>query len=68
MELVLFDASAVAGLSGCPTPRRARKRKQPIEGRVRLQLLADDGSVVAEGEGVAELRSVGANGRRPSRA
>jgi AcrR family transcriptional regulator len=63
----LIDA-AVAGLSECPTPRRTRKRRQPVEGRVRLQLLADDGSVVAEGEGVAELHPAGATGRRRSRA
>lgn len=55
----LIDA-AVAGLSGSPTPRRHRKRRPPIEGRIRLQLLADDGTVVAEGEGVAELNSVAA--------
>jgi AcrR family transcriptional regulator len=56
----LIDA-AVAGLSGSPTSRRQRKRKEPIAGHVRLQLFADDGTVVAEVEGVTSLKSVVVN-------
>lgn len=62
----LIDA-AVAGLSGNPTSRRQRKPKQPIAGHIRVQLVADDGSVVAEGEGIAELNSVVAAAQNPSR-
>ncbi|BBU24737.1 TetR/AcrR family transcriptional regulator [Mycobacterium xenopi] len=56
----LIDA-AVASLSGNPTSRRQRKRKLPTTGHVRLQLVADDGTVVAEGEAVTALTSMGAS-------
>jgi AcrR family transcriptional regulator len=52
----LIDA-AVAGLSGTPTSGRRRTRRPPVEGRIRIQLLADDGTVVAEGENVTELNA-----------
>jgi hypothetical protein len=51
----LVDA-AVAGLSGIPTPRRRRVMMPPVNGRVHIQLLGDDGVVVAEGQGIAEVR------------
>jgi hypothetical protein len=46
--------AATAALTGAPA--RARKpRAQASEGRVRMQVVADDGAVIAEGEAVAEL-------------
>jgi AcrR family transcriptional regulator len=61
----LIDA-AVAGLSDGPTSRRRRTRRPPVEGHIRIQLLADDGSVVSEGQGVAELNPVPATNHHPS--
>jgi AcrR family transcriptional regulator len=55
--------AAVAGLSGSPDKRRRRPRRRPTEGRVRVQLLADDGTVIADGEAVAELTEVPARTR-----
>jgi AcrR family transcriptional regulator len=52
----LIDA-AVAGMSGVPT-KRPRRHHQPAQGRVRIQLLGSEGSVVAEGDAVAELTPV----------
>lgn len=48
----LTDA-AVAGISGSPGKRRYRR--PPHQGRIRLQLLGDDGSIVAEGEALTTL-------------
>jgi AcrR family transcriptional regulator len=48
----LTDA-AVAGLSRSPSQRRYRR--SPHQGRIRLQLLSDDGSILAEGEALATL-------------
>src|SRR5262249_56909925 len=53
----LVDA-AVAGLGTSPTPRRRRTRRPPAEGHIRVQLVADDGTILAEGHAVAELTSV----------
>jgi AcrR family transcriptional regulator len=53
----LIDA-AVAGLSGTPTPQREPIRRAPVEGHIRIQLLGDDGTVVAQGHGVAALTPV----------
>ena len=50
----LIDA-AVAGLGGAPASRRRAARKAPAEARVRIQCVSDDGTVVFEGQGVAEL-------------
>jgi AcrR family transcriptional regulator len=50
----LADA-ACAALSGTPAGVRRRPRSLSRRGRVRLELLADDGSVIADGEAVAEL-------------
>lgn len=49
----LIDAS-VAGMSGIPT-KRSRRSQQPVQGRVRIQLLGSEGSIIAEGDAVAEL-------------
>jgi AcrR family transcriptional regulator len=51
--------AAVAGLTGSPTTKRRRAAARPTEGRMRLQLLASDGTVVAEGEAVTDLTTVG---------
>jgi hypothetical protein len=47
--------AAYAALSG--TPASARPRPAPLSrrGRIRLELLADDGRVLADGEATAEL-------------
>jgi hypothetical protein len=47
--------AAYAALSG--TPPSARPRREPLSrrGRIRLELLADDGRVLADGEATAEL-------------
>lgn len=50
----LTDA-ATAALSGKPAPARRRHAPEPRHGRLRLQLTAQDGSIVAEGEGTLEL-------------
>ena len=49
----LIDA-AVAGMSGVPT-KRTRRPQQPAQGRIRIQLLGSEGSIIAEGDAVAEL-------------
>jgi AcrR family transcriptional regulator len=49
----LIDA-AVAGLSGVPS-KRSRRHPQPTQGRIRIQLLGAEGSIIAEGDAVAEL-------------
>jgi AcrR family transcriptional regulator len=53
----LVDA-AVAALSNSATKRRRRQRRLPAEGRVRVQLLTTDGTVIADGEAIAELTEV----------
>jgi AcrR family transcriptional regulator len=50
----LTDA-ATAALSGKPAPARRQHAAEPRLGRLRLQLTAQDGSIVAEGEGTLEL-------------
>ncbi|WP_313863961.1 TetR/AcrR family transcriptional regulator [Mycobacterium sp.] len=49
----LIDA-AVAALSGVPS-KRSRRHPQPTQGRIRVQLLGAEGSIIAEGDAVAEL-------------
>lgn len=51
----LADA-ACAALSGTPASVTRRPRSLSRHGRVRLELLGDDGSVIADGEAIAELR------------
>jgi AcrR family transcriptional regulator len=52
----LADA-ACAGLKGAPfRGARGTSRSRPSRGRVRLQVVAEDGQVLAEGEATAELR------------
>jgi AcrR family transcriptional regulator len=52
----LADA-ACAALSGTPVSSESRPQPPPgRRGRIHLQLIADDGSVVADGEATAELR------------
>jgi AcrR family transcriptional regulator len=50
----LVDA-ACAALSGTPAGARSRPRSLARHGRIRLELVSDDGSVVADGEATAEL-------------
>lgn len=50
----LADA-AVAGLTGSPVEPGRRPRQPAGGGRIRVQLLSDDGIVVAEGEAIAGL-------------
>ncbi len=50
----LTDA-ACAALTGKPAASRHRPHSCPHHGRIRLELLADDGSVIADGEATAEL-------------
>jgi AcrR family transcriptional regulator len=50
----LADA-ACAALSGTPAAARSRPRSLARHGRIRLELVSDDGSVVADGEATAEL-------------
>jgi AcrR family transcriptional regulator len=50
----LVDA-ACAALSGTPTSSRNRPRPLARHGRIRLELVSDDGSVLANGEATAEL-------------
>jgi AcrR family transcriptional regulator len=51
----LTDA-ATAALSGKPAATRRQAQAAADRGRMRLQLVADDGSVIAEGEATVELR------------
>jgi AcrR family transcriptional regulator len=46
--------AAVAGLSGSPNAKR-RSIRPPRQGRIRLELLSDDGRILAEGEALATL-------------
>lgn len=50
----LVDA-ACAALSGTPASSRRRPRSLARHTRVRLELVSDDGSVIADGEATAEL-------------
>jgi AcrR family transcriptional regulator len=50
----LSDA-AYAGLTGTPASVRRAPRSASSHGRIRLELLADDGTVLADGEATAEL-------------
>lgn len=56
----LVDA-AVAALSSSPAGASSRRRAAdaPRQGRLRLELMAEDGSVVARGEATAELQPAG---------
>ena len=49
-------AAARAALGGSAARARRRPHSVTRRGRVRLELLADDGSVLANGEATAELR------------
>jgi AcrR family transcriptional regulator len=51
----LADA-AYAALSGTPTSSRRRPRSLAAHGRIRLELVSEDGSVIAGGEATAELQ------------
>jgi AcrR family transcriptional regulator len=55
----LADA-ACAGLSGTPASSRRTPSAAPRRSRLRVELLSDDGGVVARGEATAELRSLDA--------
>jgi AcrR family transcriptional regulator len=61
-------AAACAALSG--TPAAARSARPPVahHGRLRLELLSDDGSVVGEGEATAEILPLGASRTTDQRA
>jgi AcrR family transcriptional regulator len=50
----LVDA-ACAALSGTPASSRRRPRPPARRGRIRLELVTDDGRVIADGEATAEL-------------
>jgi AcrR family transcriptional regulator len=50
----LVDA-ACAALSGTPASSRGRPRSLARHGRIRLELVGDDGSVIADGQATAEL-------------
>ena len=50
----LADAAA-AVLSGTPASSRRHPRSLASQGRIRLELVSDDGSVIANGEATAEL-------------
>ncbi len=50
----LADAASAA-LSGTPASSRRHPRSLAREGRIRLELISDDGSVIADGEATAEL-------------
>jgi AcrR family transcriptional regulator len=50
----LVDA-ACAALSGTPASTRRRPRDLARTGNIRLQLISEDGSVIADGEATAEL-------------
>jgi AcrR family transcriptional regulator len=49
----LTDA-AVAALSGSPTAK-SRRPRPPRQGRIRLELVGDDGTILAEGDALATL-------------
>ena len=51
----LVDA-ACAALSGAPASPRRQPRSLARHGRIRLELVSDDGSVIADGQATAELR------------
>ena len=51
----LTDA-ACAALSGTPASSRRRPRSLAAHGRIRLELVSEDGSVIAGGEATAELQ------------
>jgi AcrR family transcriptional regulator len=53
-ENELTDA-ACAALSGTPASTRRRPRSLARQGHIRLQLISEDGSVIADGEATAEL-------------
>ncbi len=53
----LADA-ACAGLSGTSAPSRRRPRSLARHGRITLELVSDDGSVIADGHATAELHPV----------
>jgi AcrR family transcriptional regulator len=55
----LADA-ACAALTGTPASSHSRPRSLARHGRIRLELVSDDGSVVADGEATAELLPAGA--------
>ncbi len=57
----LVDA-ACAALSGTPASPRRHPRPHARQGRIRLELVADDGSVIADGEATAELLTAHAGG------
>ena len=52
----LADA-ACAALSGTPASSEPRPQPPPGRGRIRLELISEDGSVLADGEATAELRA-----------
>jgi AcrR family transcriptional regulator len=52
----LADA-ACAALSGTPVSSKRRARALAHRGRIRLELVTEDGSVIADGEATAELRA-----------
>ncbi len=56
----LADA-AWAGLRGAPLRARSPRRAPAHRGRVTLELLADDGNVVAHGQATTELAAAGAS-------
>jgi AcrR family transcriptional regulator len=58
----LADA-ACAALSGAPASARRHPRSLVRQGRIRLELVSDDGSVLAGGEATAELLPVPAPAR-----
>lgn len=53
----LTDA-ATAALTGTPAAARRHRHTEPRTGRLRLQLLSADGSVIAEGDATVELHPV----------
>jgi hypothetical protein len=61
----LADA-ATAALSGTPASARRDPPSLARQGRIRLELVSDDGSVIADGEATAELRPLRA-GTAPAR-
>jgi AcrR family transcriptional regulator len=50
-----FADAACAALSGTPASSRRRPRSPARHGRIRLELVSDDGNVIADGEATAEL-------------
>jgi AcrR family transcriptional regulator len=50
----LADA-ATAALTGTPAAARRQRHTEPRHGRVRLQLVSGDGSIIAEGDATIEL-------------